>query len=72
MDIFRKHVAGKINSSPPGLNTYRDLHAWSVDPKTAPDFWRELFIFENLKPGVVPEQVIQNSVSLIEMPATTD
>ncbi|KAH6974321.1 acetoacetyl-synthase [Ilyonectria sp. MPI-CAGE-AT-0026] len=51
-----------MNSSLPGLTTYQDLHAWSVDPKTAPDFWRELFIFENLKPGVVPEQVIQNSL----------
>ncbi|OAL22384.1 acetoacetate-CoA ligase [Fonsecaea nubica] len=56
MDIFRR----RVNASR-GLNlrNFADLHAWSTDPRTAPDFWVELFQYEQIKPGIVPTKAME-------------
>ena len=62
IDAFRQQVNQTLSPSQTQLQNYRDVHAWSIDPKTAPDFWRQLFLFENLKAGVVPERIMQYKV----------
>jgi len=41
------------------FNTYHDLHAWSVDPKTAGDFWLTLFEFVDMKASVKPTKAFE-------------
>lgn len=60
MDKFRRQVNTNRSLA---LENYSDLHAWSTNPRTASDFWVELFEFENLKDGFRPSKAMDQSVS---------
>lgn len=51
IDKFRRQVNTRRQLA---LKNYADLHAWSIDPRTASDFWAELFEFEGLSRHAVP------------------
>ncbi|KAL5320104.1 hypothetical protein ACEPPN_013166 [Leptodophora sp. 'Broadleaf-Isolate-01'] len=51
IDIFRRYVNSRRGLQ---LQNSRELQAWTTNPRTAPDWWLELFEFEKLKPGVTP------------------
>lgn len=43
---FRDAVNKRYDIS---LNTYEDIHAWSIDPKTREEFWMATFEFLDLR-----------------------
>ncbi|OAG36009.1 hypothetical protein AYO21_09802 [Fonsecaea monophora] len=51
MDKFRRQVNSKRRLA---LKDYAELHAWSIDPRTASDFWADLFEFEGLAKHALP------------------
>jgi hypothetical protein len=62
MDKFRRQANSKRNLS---LKDYRDLHAWSTDPRTAPDFWIDLYDFTGLTKHTLPKSAIVRQVRLL-------
>ena len=53
------------------LRTYHDLHAWSVDPSTAGDFWMELFDFLDMGASKPPTRAFYQ-VSALDPTADTN
>lgn len=51
IDKFRRQVNSRRGLA---LKNYADLHAWSIDPRTASDFWADLFGFEELSKHALP------------------
>ncbi|RMJ08334.1 hypothetical protein CDV36_012039 [Fusarium kuroshium] len=43
------------------LNTYHDIHKWSVDPATAGDFWMELFDFLEMRASKPPLRAFEQA-----------
>ncbi|RSL87766.1 hypothetical protein CEP52_015422 [Fusarium oligoseptatum] len=43
------------------LNTYHDIHKWSVDPATAGDFWMELFDFLEMRASKPPLKAFEQA-----------
>lgn len=46
------------------LNTYDEIHAWSVDPDTAGDFWMALFEFLDMGAMEAPSRAFEKVSSL--------
>lgn len=59
IDIFRRYVNSRRGLQ---LQNSRELQAWTTNPRTAPDWWLELFEFEKLKPGVTPTLSLHSAV----------
>jgi acetoacetyl-CoA synthetase len=57
MAKFRDEVNQKYGLS---LNTYPELHAWSVNPSTAEDFCITLFEFLHMGATVQPSRAFEN------------
>ncbi|KIW77604.1 hypothetical protein Z517_10050 [Fonsecaea pedrosoi CBS 271.37] len=51
MDKFRRQINSKRRLA---LKDYAELHAWSIDPRTASDFWADIFEFEGLAKHALP------------------
>ncbi|EXJ61493.1 acetoacetate-CoA ligase [Cladophialophora psammophila CBS 110553] len=66
MDKFRRQVNEKRGLA---LRNFADLHAWSTDPRTASDFWIDLFQYEQIKPGVQPTKAIRRANTSMYPPA---
>lgn len=50
---FRDVVNSKYGLA---LKNYDDIHAWSVNPKTAGDFWMALFSFLDIGASKAPQK----------------
>jgi acetoacetyl-CoA synthetase len=61
IDKFRRQVNLKRGLN---LRDFGDLHAWSTNPQTAPDFWIDLFEYEQMKPGVQPTKALRHAVRI--------
>ncbi|KAM5346086.1 hypothetical protein ACJ41O_009091 [Fusarium nematophilum] len=55
---FRDIINGKYGLQ---LRTYHDLHAWSVDPSTAGEFWMELFNFLDMGASKPPARAFDRA-----------
>lgn len=63
---FRNVVNQKYGLS---LQTYHDLHGWSIDPVTAEDFWMELFEFLDMRASRLPMRAFEKVSRLQNIPA---
>jgi acetoacetyl-CoA synthetase len=55
MAKFRDFCNGKYGIA---LSEYHDLHAWSVNPKTASNFWMALFEFLDVGATIQPTRAL--------------
>lgn len=46
------------------LNSYADLHDWSVNPATAGDFWMELFDALDMRATKQPSRAFANEIDV--------
>lgn len=49
------------------MKDFKDLHAWSTDPRTAPDFWIDLYDFMGLTKDTIPKIAIVRQVRMLSV-----
>lgn len=64
MDKFRRRANAKRRLS---MKDFKDLHAWSTDPGTAPDFWIDLYDFMGLTKDTIPKIAIVRQVRMLSV-----